>query len=64
MYDPVALELVDRIGEDNVLWSTDYPHAESTFGFSGEIMREIWEKCGPVKAAKILGGNAAKLWNI
>jgi len=64
MYDPVALDLVDRIGADNILWSTDYPHAESTFGFSGEVMSEIWEKAGAEKAAKILGGNAARLWGI
>ena len=64
MYDPVAIELVDRIGADNILWSMDYPHTESTFGFSGEVMSEIWEKAGPQKAAKILGGNAARLWGI
>jgi predicted TIM-barrel fold metal-dependent hydrolase len=64
MYDPVAIELVHRIGAGNILWSTDYPHAESTFGFSGEIMREIWDKAGPKDATKILGGNAAGLWGI
>lgn len=64
MYDPLAMEAIDRIGADNVMWSTDYPHAEGTLGYSGEIAREIWETVGPKKAQKILGGNAAKVWGI
>jgi len=64
MYDPTALDVVDRIGADNMMWSTDYPHAEGTVGYSGEIARQVWETVGPDKGKKILGGNAAKLWGI
>jgi predicted TIM-barrel fold metal-dependent hydrolase len=62
MADPVALELVERIGADNMLWSTDYPHSEGVFGYAGEVAKEIYDKVGHDHAAKILGGNAAKLW--
>lgn len=62
MVDPVSLDLIHRIGADNMLWSADYPHSEGTYGYTGEVMREIWEKAGPTDGAKILGGNAAKLW--
>lgn len=64
MVDPVALRLVDIIGEDNIMWSSDYPHPESTFGFTGELLKQSYETLGPVAGAKFLGGNAAKLWGI
>jgi predicted TIM-barrel fold metal-dependent hydrolase len=62
MTDPIALELVDRIGADNMLWSTDFPHSEGVFGYAGEIAKSIYDKVGHEKASKILGGNAARLW--
>ena len=34
MVDPLGLRLIDQIGVDNVMWSSDYPHNESTFGYS------------------------------
>ena len=34
MLDPLGLDLIDRIGIDKVMWSTDFPHIESTFGYS------------------------------
>jgi predicted TIM-barrel fold metal-dependent hydrolase len=62
MMDPVALDQVDRIGADNMLWSTDFPHSEGVFGYAGSVAKDIYEKVGHEKAAKILGGNAARLW--
>ena len=38
MVDPLGLELIDRIGVDRVMWSTDFPHNESTYGYSGESL--------------------------
>ena len=64
MVDPIALRLVDVIGEDNLMWCADYPHAEGTFGFAGELLKESYETLGPVAGAKFLGGNAARVWGI
>jgi predicted TIM-barrel fold metal-dependent hydrolase len=64
MLDPVGVELTDRIGADNMLWSTDYPHAEGVFGLAGDVAKSIYDTVGHEKAAKILGGNAAKLWKL
>ena len=58
------LDVVDRIGAGNMMWSTDFPHAEGVTGYAGEVARDIYEKVGADKAKKILGGNAAKLWGI
>jgi predicted TIM-barrel fold metal-dependent hydrolase len=64
MVDPVGMELVDLIGADNMLWSTDYPHAEGVVGYAGQVAKSVYDKVGHEKAAKILGGNAAKLWKL
>lgn len=62
--DPVAMRLVDIIGEDNMMWGSDYPHAEGTWCYSNRILEDMWNALGPVAGAKLLGGNAAKLWNV
>lgn len=64
MADPVGIRLVDLIGEDNMMWGSDYPHAEGTWGFSNEVMESMWNALGPVAGEKVLGGNAIKLWNL
>jgi predicted TIM-barrel fold metal-dependent hydrolase len=64
MDDPVAMQLIDRIGADNVMWSTDFPHAEGVHGYAGEIAKSIYDTIGHEKAKKVLGGNAARVWNI
>jgi predicted TIM-barrel fold metal-dependent hydrolase len=64
MDDKVALELVDRIGADKIMWSVDYPHPESVLGESMAIMQDIFETVGEEKARLIVGENAAKVWGI
>jgi predicted TIM-barrel fold metal-dependent hydrolase len=64
MYDPVGLKIIDDIGVDNVMWSTDYPHAEGTWGYSGEVAELVWNTLGAEKATKVLGATAARLWGI
>jgi predicted TIM-barrel fold metal-dependent hydrolase len=64
MDDPIAMQLIDRIGEDNVMWSLDYPHPEGVFGFAGEIAKGIYDTVGHEKARKVLGGTAARLYGI
>jgi predicted TIM-barrel fold metal-dependent hydrolase len=62
--DPVAMRLVDIIGEDKMMWGSDYPHAEGTWAYSNSILKEMWDAMGPTAGAKLLGGNAIKLWNL
>lgn len=64
MVDPNALRLIDVIGEDNLMWCADYPHAEGTWGFTGELLKSNYEQLGPVAGAKFIGGNAARLWKL
>ncbi len=55
--DPLGLTLIDRIGVDKVMWSTDYPHNESSFGYSRNSLRQVAEMVGPEATAQVVGGN-------
>ena len=60
-----GLGIRDRhiIGVDQMMWGSDYPHLESTFPKSQEILEEILSDCTEEEKAKIAGENAARLYN-
>lgn len=61
MVDPLGLQLIDQIGVDNVMWSSDYPHNESTFGYSEKSLASVVETVGPPEAAvKLVSTNVQK----
>ncbi len=64
MVDPLGLELIGRIGVDQVMWSTDYPHNESTYGYSRRSLKQVMDQVGPQAAAQIAGGNARRFLGI
>jgi len=39
------------------MWSSDYPHNESTFGYSERSLAAVVEAVGPEAAVRIVGGN-------
>ena len=57
MVDPLGLEMIDEIGVDRVMWSSDYPHNESTFGYSERSLASVIESVGPEAATKIASVN-------
>jgi predicted TIM-barrel fold metal-dependent hydrolase len=57
MVDPLGLELADRIGVERIMWSSDYPHNESTFGYSERSLAAVVEAVGPDQAVRIVSGN-------
>jgi predicted TIM-barrel fold metal-dependent hydrolase len=60
--DRIGIKLLDEIGEDNIMWGSDFPHPDGIWPDSQEyIQREL----GHLSAAtrqKIVCGNAAKLY--
>ena len=60
--DPIGVRLLDILGEDNVMWGSDFPHPDGVWPDSKEfIAREL----GAVPAAtrrKIVCENAAALY--
>ena len=62
--DEIGIRLRDIIGVDTLTWGSDYPHHESTFPRSREIVEEILADCTEEEKAKIVGGNAARIYNL
>jgi predicted TIM-barrel fold metal-dependent hydrolase len=61
--DAIGIRLRDVIGVDNMMWGSDYPHSESTFPKSREILEQILAGVPTDEQAKIVGGNAARLYH-
>ena len=62
--DPEGVRNRDIIGIDNILWGSDYPHVESTWPRSRQILESTLADCTEEEKAKIAGGNAARIYNI
>ena len=62
--DALGIQLRDIIGIDQMQWGSDYPHGEGTFPRSREIIEEILEDCTEEEKAKIVGGNATRVYNL
>jgi predicted TIM-barrel fold metal-dependent hydrolase len=64
MTDPVGLSLLDRIGPETCLWSSDYPHQESTFGYTRSSIEAVFAATSVENAQKILGKTALDLFRM
>ena len=62
--DGLGIQMRHIIGLDNILWGSDYPHHESTFPKSREILEEILSDCTEEEKAKIAGANAARIYHL
>ena len=62
--DEVGVRLRDIIGVETLQWGSDYPHQESTFPRSREILDEILVDCTEAEKAKIAGGNTARVYHL
>jgi predicted TIM-barrel fold metal-dependent hydrolase len=60
--DAIGIRLRDVIGVDNMMWGSDYPHSESTFPRSREILAEILAGVPDDEQARIAGGTTARVY--
>jgi uncharacterized protein len=56
--------LVDAVGEDNILFETDFPHPTCLYPAPLETVAEKMATLRPASRRKILGENAAKLYRL
>lgn len=54
----------DRLGIENVMWSSDYPHPVSSWPNSKTIIDTLFSDVEPIDRELILSGNAARVWDI
>lgn len=64
MVDPIGFRLIDLVGKNKVMWASDYPHCESTWGYSRTAMQKVIDATSPAEARGILGGTALKLYGL
>lgn len=62
--DPVGLALLKFCNEDHILWASDYPHPDSTFPDSRQIVEEQMADITPAQRRKILRDNAIALYGL
>jgi predicted TIM-barrel fold metal-dependent hydrolase len=62
MEDDLGVQLRDTIGVDNMLWGSDFPHAESTWPRSREFLERIFAGAPEDVLRKITSGNAARMF--
>ena len=62
--DALGIRMRDIIGVDLLQWGSDYPHQESTFPHSREVLDEILADCTEEEKAKIASGNAASIYRL
>jgi predicted TIM-barrel fold metal-dependent hydrolase len=60
--DDVGIRLRDRIGVDRLMWGSDYPHSESTFPKSREVLDRILEGVPEDECDQILCKTTADLY--
>ena len=49
---------------DNILSGSDYPHTESTWPRSRQFIEETMADCTEEERAKMVGGNAARIYRL
>lgn len=62
--DPVGLRLLDVIGDDRVMWASDYPHADSTWPKSQESIQEQFRQVPEPTRRRVLRENAKSLYGL
>jgi predicted TIM-barrel fold metal-dependent hydrolase len=62
--DRLGLAQLDYIGADRVMWGSDFPHDEGTFGVGWDSIDAIIDATSIDVARKILGGTAKKVYRL
>jgi len=62
--DPVGLRERHTFGVDNIMWSSDYPHGESTFPHSREFIARAFAGVPADETRKMVYENARRLYGL
>jgi len=63
-HDPHGLRCLDEIGEDNVMFETDYPHSDTNWPNSRAVGAAMVAELTPDQQEKVLHGNASRLFGL
>jgi len=62
--DPVGVDCRHRIGIDNLMFETDYPHSDTTFPRSREVAARVFHNVAADEARKMLRDNAIRFFGL
>ena len=62
---PTPADVIARhvLGEDRIMWGSDYPHDEGTYPFTREHLRQLFSDLKPADMQRMLAENAARLYD-
>ena len=62
--DPEGVELIDKVGLDKVMWSTDFPHIESSWPKSRQLADEMFVGMSDDDRWQVTAGNAIEYFHL
>ena len=62
--DPIGLRLLDILGEENIMWGSDFPHPDGVWPDSREFIDREFEQISNEVRQKIVCDNAANLYRL
>jgi predicted TIM-barrel fold metal-dependent hydrolase len=62
--DFVGLHLIDFFGDGHIMWGSDYPHPDSTWPFSKQVIEKDTHHLTPEMKNKVIHDNAAVLYGL
>ena len=60
--DPIGIRLLDILGEDNVMWGSDFPHPDGVWPDSRKFIERELDGVPATVRSKIVCGNAGRLY--
>jgi len=63
-HEPSVAVMIPLIGEDNIMWGSDYPHPDGIWPDSQKWIAEDLRSVSPTVQRKILCENAGKLYGL
>jgi predicted TIM-barrel fold metal-dependent hydrolase len=62
--DEFGVSVRHEIGVENLLWATDYPHPDSTWPHSQQVIHDHFADVPVAEMQLIVGGNAARIYHL
>ncbi len=62
--DTLGIELRHKLGLDNMMWATDYPHPDSTWPNSQKVLETHFKDVPVEEVRQIIGGNCARIYRL
>jgi predicted TIM-barrel fold metal-dependent hydrolase len=62
--DLAGIRLLDLIGVENLMWATDYPHPDSTWPRSQEVLETHFKGMSRDDIEMIASGNVTRIYKL